>query len=418
MGLIARSCSKPDFAGGSQIAFELPVTSDLRGIVELVRSSMTALRFGFSSQTVELAVVPWTYPVMMKLRLASVAALFLTVCLGRAQTTQEWKLDLSKYGVVKSSCVWYPGHLEFLDDDHLVVSAPVAYSCDKSNRDKATDTRITVIDLQGHELASIRRTDVVELTAAPIEYVAVCAGDRVELLSRNLQVAWSVALSTVGQSWGCFFDGRLSPSRTAILIPGPRKSQSRLYRGSSSDPIAEITTSKGQGVRALAAADDGFLVCTKESKQCEVVGSLGVVRSFPMPELGGASGYSIVGLVAPDKLLLVGFDGKRLDAETPTGEMVSMGDVAKLKPPFIDSLDAQMSAVEPRRILYRVDGCLLGDFDDCYGVVFRRFAVFDSQTSRMLFRHNYASGADLKISQNGHIVMEHDGAEVHLFRIP
>jgi hypothetical protein len=78
--------------------------------------------------------------------------------------------------------------------------------------------------------------------------------------------------------------------------------------------------------------------------------------------LGGASGYYIVGLVAPDRLLVA-------------------------------------------------------SFDDCYGVVFRRFAVFDSQTSRMLFRHSYAPGADLKISSNGHIVMEQDGPEVHLFRL-
>lgn len=137
-----------------------------------------------------------------------------------------------------------------------------------------------------------------------------------------------------------------------------------------------------------------------------------------MPELWGNSGSHIVGLIAPDRLLFASFDGKRLYAETPTGETVTMGDIAKIRPPFIDSTGTEMSAAEPRRILYHVDGCVLGDFDDCYGVVFRRFAVFDSQTSRMLFRHSYAPGADLKISPNGHIVMEQDGAEVHLFQLP
>jgi hypothetical protein len=219
----------------------------------------------------------------MKFALAGGTALFLVALLGRAQTAQEWKLDLAQYGLVKAGCAWYPGHIEFLDDDHLVVSAPVAYTCDKSNRGKPTDTRITEIDLQGHELAAIRRTDVAEFAAGPIGYVTVCTGDRVELLSRNLQVAWSIALSGSGQSGGCYFGGGLSPSQTAMAIAGPANSQFRLYQGSSSDPIAEITASRGQSVRAVA--DDGFLVCVEEGKQCEVVGSLGVVRSFAMPEL-------------------------------------------------------------------------------------------------------------------------------------
>jgi hypothetical protein len=335
---------------------------------------------------------------------------------GGAQTPHEWKLDLTQYGLTKAACAWYPGHLEFLDDDRLVVSAPVAYSCDKDDRDKPTETRISVIDLQGHELATVRRTDVVELTAGPIGYVTVCTGDHVELLSHNLQVTWSITISDNGQPGRCLFGGGLSPSRTAMIIAGPGNSQFRLYQGPSDTPIAETTTAKGQSVRAVA--DDGFLVCSKDKKECDVVDAHGTLRSFPMPQLGGASGYYIVGLVAPDKLLVAGFDGKHLYAETPTGKTVSMGDIVKLRPPFIGSSNSEISAAEPRRILYDVDGCLLGDFDDCYGVVFRRFAVFDSQTGQMIFRHSYAPGAEPKISPDGHVVMEQVGSEVRLFRLP
>ena len=190
----------------------------------------------------------------------------------------------------------------------------------------------------------------------------------------------------------------------------------RLYQGSSSSPIAEITTTKGQSVRAIA--DDGFLVCNGESGHCDVIGPQGVIRSFLAPQLGGAAGYYIVGLLAPDKLLFAGFNGKRLYTETAAGTTLEMGDVAALKPPFIDQSHAQLSAVEPRRILYQVDGCLLGDFDDCYGVVFHRFAVFDSQTAKMLVRHTYQAGADLKLSPNGKLVLEQNGSHVHFVRIP
>jgi hypothetical protein len=352
----------------------------------------------------------------MKLAIAVRATLFLTALSGHAQTAQEWKLDLARYGLVKGSCAWYPGHLEFLDDDHVVVSAPVAYNCDKNQREKPTETRITEIDLQGHELASVRRTDVVELKAGPIGFVTVCTGDRLELLSRNLQVASSIAVSE-GEPPGCDFGGMLSPSRTAMAIWGPAKShQLRLYQRSLSDPIAEVTLSKGQNLGAVD--DDGFLVCVEQRKQCQVVGSHGPVRTFSVPQLGGADGYYIVGLAASDRLLVASFDGKRLSAISPTGETVASGDLAKIKPPFINGSDAQLSAAEPRRALYRVDGCLLGDFDDCYGDVFRHFAVFDSQTLRMLFRHSYAPDADLRISPDGHIVMEREGAGVQFFRLP
>jgi len=353
----------------------------------------------------------------MKPRLGVAATLAFVAWLGHAQTVKESQLDFARYGLTKPRCVWDPESVNFLDDDHLVVSAPVAYSCDRGDRDKTTDTRITVTDLEGRQLAA-RRADLVGIVPGPVGYVTVCTGDRLELLSRDLQVARSIVLSVSGKSSGCYFGGRLSPSRTAMAVADPANSQLRLYQGSSSDPIVEIKMSRARGESVRAVADDGFLVCVKERKQCEVVGSQGRVRSFTMPQLGGASGYYIVGLVAPDKLLVASFDGKRLYAETPTGETVAMGDVAKIRPPFMDASHTEMSAAEPRRILYSVDGCLLGDFDDCYGVVFRRFAVFDSQTSRMLFRHSYAPDANLKISPNGHIVMEQEGTQVHLFRIP
>lgn len=352
------------------------------------------------------------------MRLGTVAAgiLSLIALSGRAQTTREWKLDLTRYGFVKDACTSYMGRVDFLDDEHLIINAPAAETCDQSNGNKSRNTRITVVDLQGQELATVQRTDVAEMLPGPIGYALVCTGKRIELLSRDLKTAWSMVLSDAGHFGECIFGGGLSPSRTAMTIWDPAGYQLRLYQEPSHTLIAELTTAKGQSIRAVA--DDGFLVCVNEKNECRVIGSHGIERSFPMPQLGGASGYYIVGLVSPDRMLVASFDGKHLYAETPTGKTIPMGDIAKLKPPFIDSSNTEMSTVEPRRILYHVDGCLLGDFDDCYGVVFRRFAVFDSQTGQMLFRHSYAPGAELKISPDGHVVMEQDGAEAHLFRLP
>jgi hypothetical protein len=348
----------------------------------------------------------------MKAKCVGLAVLFLAACCGRAQTAKESRLNVARFGLVKTSCVWYPGQVRFLDDEHLVISAPVAYSCDKSNRDKATDTQIAVIDLQGHQLAGIHRANVVEMVAGPMGYVTVCTGNRIELLSRDLQIAGSIEIGAKGVPGDCYFRRGLSPSRTAMVVTGPGNAQFRLYQGSSREPVAELWTSKGQSIAAVA--EDGFLVCEKKSTRCEVIGPAGKVRRFPLPGFG----YYIVGLLTPERLLVADYAGKHLFAETSAGDKVSVGDVARIRPPFIDSSSAEMSAVEPRRILYRVDGCLLGDFDDCYGVIFRRFAVFDSETSTLVFRHSYSPGADLKISPNGRVVMEQSGPEIHIFRLP
>jgi hypothetical protein len=351
----------------------------------------------------------------MKLVILWSLALCASTSLSQVKAKQEWTLNLAQYGLVKTSCVRYPGHVEFLDDDHLAVAAPVSTDC-KSYSGTPLETRITIVDLQGNKLAEVRRGDVAELRAGPIGFVALCAGDRVELLSSNLQAAQSISVSRKTAFRGCYFGPGLTPSRTAIAIAGPGKSQLALYGGSSEAPIATITTEKGQSVRAVT--DNGFLVCVNGDKQCNVVGSNEPARDFSVPQLGGTNGFYVVGLVARDQLLLASFDGKRLYAETLSGKNIVMGDVATLKPPFIDGNHAQMSAIEPRRILYQVDGCLLGDFDDCYGVVFHRFAVYDSQTSKMLFKHTYPAGADLKISPNGKLIMEQDGPRIHLFRLP
>lgn len=349
------------------------------------------------------------------------AVLLLAARTTQAQAARHWTLDASAFGLAKSRCAGDRGTVDFLDDNRLVVAAPLASVCNKDDWDKPRDVRVTVIDLQGHELATSTRRGVVGFMAGPLGHFAICASNRVDFLSGDLNVTTSVAMSTLDHSGFCFPRKMLSPSRTAIAISDttsltPWTTRYRLYDGTSREPIAEITTAKGQSVEAIA--DDGFLICEEKKKQCALSGSHGALRSFPMPVLGGASGFHIAGVVAPDRLLMMGFDGLHLYSETPAGQYLSVGDIARIKPPFIDGGETEMSAAAPRRILYSVDGCLLGDFDDCYGVVLRRFAVFDSETSQMLFRHGYAPGAELNISPNGKIVLEHHGAEIDLYQIP
>ncbi len=341
--------------------------------------------------------------------LYALSALFLaTLC--HAQIVNESKINLAPYGFVKSSCVWYPGDVEFLDDEHLVLSAPVMTKCDKSLWDSPTDTTITVINLKGEKVASSHRSDVIRMSAGPFGYVSVCVGDHVELLSVTLQVSASIPLAgrTVSR---CSFYGRLTPSRNAMVISGPGHHEFTLYRVSPADSRwIEIPT----GYNLRAVADDGLLLC--KNVQCEVLGAAGVTQRFP--PLAGSYDVDIKGLVSQDRLLVADRDGKRLYTVNPSGEQKTVADLSKIKPPFINSSGSQLSAIEPRRVLYSVDGCLLGDFDDCYGDFFHRFAVFDSQNAQLLFRHNYSGTANLKISADGRTILEQNGTELRLFRLP
>ncbi len=343
-------------------------------------------------------------------RLYALSLLFLaTPC--HAQTVSESKINLAPYGFVKSSCVWYPGDVEFLDDEHLVLNAPAITKCDKSLWDSPTATTITVINLKGEEVASSHRSDVIRMSAGPTGYVSVCVGDHVELLSVGLQVSESIPLTSGRTVSRCAFYGGLTPSRNAMVISGPGHHEFTIYRVSPAGST-RIEIPKGYNVRAVA--DSGLLLC--KNVQCEVSGSAGVLRRFP--SLEGAYDVDIKGLVSQDRLLVADRDGKRLYTIDPSGGKRTLADLSKIKPPFINSSDSQLSAAEPRRVLYRVDGCLLGDFDDCYGDIFHRFAVFDSQNGQLLFRHGYAAEANLKISPNGRTIAEQNGTELRLFRLP
>lgn len=357
----------------------------------------------------------------MRVRIVGVAVLMLLAagiaCGQRAKQSagNEWTVDLAPLSYLPPHCEWNPQRVEFLDNERLVISAPVNYVCDPNDRWNGADITITVIDLEGHTLASSRQSGVIRTGPGPLGYFEICAADRIELLSGDLKVAASFDHPSAAKYSACLMPEYLSPSRSAIAMEegDAQTTLYRLYRGASKEPVAEAKIAKGQGVRA--AADDGFVVCASGSgSQCDILGPNGTVWSARAPDFG----QYVVGLLTPQQLLVTDYDGKRLFTETADGDEKAVADISKITPRFSDTGRVEMSAAEPRRVLYSANGCLLGDFDDCYGEIFHRFAVFDSETHRMLFRHNYAAGGEPKISPDGHVVMTVAGTELRLYRIP
>lgn len=60
---------------------------------------------------------------------------------GQVKARQEWTLELAQYGLIKTGCVRYPGHVEVLDDDRLVVSAPVSRIVRATRARRATSSQ-------------------------------------------------------------------------------------------------------------------------------------------------------------------------------------------------------------------------------------------------------------------------------------
>jgi hypothetical protein len=321
---------------------------------------------------------------------------------GQQKDVKEQTIDLTPFGFHGGSC---SGKVYFLDDNRLILSTPMMKKCGKDTWWNAKPTRFTVIDLQGKAITTKDRSDVVEAHEGPLGYAAVCTEKSIELIYSDLTTATTIPEN----DHPCFYIGHVSPSRTAIEISG------HLFQGSSPNPIAEVHLTKGSQV--VGITDTGFAICSPEGYlTCAHFTVNGV-------DWKGDSSWEQnlrhVLFLTPQELLLPDdIRTQPLAAVHSDGTQTQISFLSKLRPPYINTINLNISAVAPRRILYYVTGCYLGDFDDCYFVTYHKFAVFDSQTHQTLFQHDVDGDSGPIISPNGHIVADLDGTDLHLYDIP
>jgi hypothetical protein len=123
--------------------------------------------------------------------------------------------------------------------------------------------------------------------------------------------------------------------------------------------------------------------------------------------------------LSPEELLLphTHWD-KSLVEVSPDGTQKLVINLKSFIPINVDSERIEISATYPRRILYTATGCRIGDFDDCYGLVFNRLVVFDPKTHLALFKRNSGKYSTSIISPNGHVVVTLDKTKLHIYTIP
>ena len=128
----------------------------------------------------------------------------------------EQTVQLERFGFKAGSCDSGQS-AQFLDDDRLVLIAPLVGVCDKSNWSNALQMQLTVIDLHGAVLATKTRPNVYAMRAGPIGYATVCTEGSLELVSADLSTARVISIRPSKFSPCSDIDG-LSPSRTAISV--------------------------------------------------------------------------------------------------------------------------------------------------------------------------------------------------------
>jgi hypothetical protein len=109
---------------------------------------------------------------------------------------------------------------------------------------------------------------------------------------------------------------------------------------------------------------------------------------------------------------------KLLMSRLPDGTREKVFDLHGFAPPNVDNPSVQISATLPRRILYAATGCYVGDFDDCYALIFGRVIVIDPQTHQALFKQNVNQGAQSLFSADGHTVVVLDKTKLKIYTIP
>jgi hypothetical protein len=329
----------------------------------------------------------------------------------------EQTVQLERYGFKADSCNFRQS-AQFLHDDRLMLSAPLVGVCDKSNWSNGLQTQLTVIDLHGAVLASKTRPDVYEMKAGPIGYAAVCTENSLELVSGDLDTA-KVISSSPSKFSPCFNIDGLSPSRRAISVRdfgGLHKSfaRHRLIDPKSEQPIAEQQFGKGDSLAGIT--DSGYAVCTlAKYRGCEQLTVDGSPWIVGVPVAVSHRGF----FVSPNQLLLPPYQTQpALMSLFPNGEREQVVDLRGFQPPNVDSESVEISATNPRRILYSATGCYLGDFDDCYGFSFGRIVVFDPQTHQALFQQKIGRDTTSILSPNGHTVVVLDKTKLHIYMIP
>jgi hypothetical protein len=286
-----------------------------------------------------------------------------------------------------------------------------------SNWSNTLPTQLTVIDLHGNVLAAKKRADVFEVKAGPIGFAAICTANSVELVAGDLGTA-KVISTYQNKMPVCGIDG-LSPSRTAIGVhtygDSPKSfARHRLFRAESSQPIAEEQLEKGRSLAGIT--DSGYAICTAVGyhtcAQLTVDGTAWRINSTEEPPRDNFF------LSADELLLSPGRGDRALTSMSPDGKRSQAANLHGFQPPFVNSESVAISAVAPRRILYFATGCYFGDFDDCYGLFYHQFVVFDPHMNQPLFHHNANADSMPVISPNGHIVAALDKTKLHIYQIP
>ncbi len=344
---------------------------------------------------------------------ANLLSFVLPVALPNVSAGQIPKIDLAPYDFGKFSCAKQT--VEFLDDTHLLLSVLQSTYCQPKKNVQPPTPHITVIDLDGKNPRSVPAEGVVAVVPGPVGHITVATMSEVKVLSlENFAVVWSQPILLSGKYAPNLL---LSPSRklvsveddsTEVLRGKSRKARYRLFNAESSQAVEEHI---GRFITGIS--DHGYAVCSGTSG-CKSITIHDRPSLFGDPPDRNQPLY----FFNESQAVWLGYD-KQLHFMSSGGPIPLPMELKGIYPPFSDLAQiSDLSATTPRRLLLYTDGCLLGDFDDCYGKIYYRVTAVDPQFRKVIFQRSIPADAAQRISPDGHHVALATRTHIYLLSIP
>jgi hypothetical protein len=304
-------------------------------------------------------------------------------------------------------------HVEFLDDEHLLVSFPLrALPCDKNNQPPGEKYRSVLIDTAGRQLHSFDWLPGENIQAGPDGHILMTSGWEIRILDSDFSILQRV-------EWISAQDRERVPNWRGGLMVAPSRHGFVVADGYPQNRTAYF---EGNPVRQTgvvdscwpAAVTDGGFGCVDASKEDIDIHLGGGERQVHDPLVRTATTA-----ILPDPQTVILLTGKfRLYRIDRSGADQTIADLHWLAPGWNSGFRWDLATGTAQRILFFSHGARFPITDSSGLGYYLRVGVVDVPSRTIVFRAQYPINSDVAISPDGHLLAVRRGTRLMLEKVP